>query len=135
VRVSKSQLAWSKPAAPEVVVARKHYTDDQLGLVRKTEPSAPAIPDHPLELTPQARIDGAFEALGLSLRPVLLDQVTHTGMDTVAVAAVAEEGLPAAATFPLRSALEIPLMLGVIFVGYLVWRGIAATFGTLGRAE
>ena len=120
--VDKSQLMWSQP---EVVIARKHYTEADLGLARKAEPApAPVIPDRPLEQTPQARIDAAFDALGLSLRPVLLDQLQLDASGMVAVAAVPEE---AAATPPmLRNALEIPLMLGVIFMGYLLWRGIAA---------
>ena len=84
VRVSKNQLVWGgtkQPAAREVVVARKSWSDAELEKLITTPvpPAEPPMYDwdtlNPLdqalidsEQTPQQRIDGAFEALGISAK-------------------------------------------------------------------
>ena len=131
------------------MVARKSWSDAELEKLITTplEPQpapvppptklAPASADAAavLEQTPQQRIDGAFEAMGIGakhwIEPYIGPSVTSAAGGS-AVAAVAED---AAATVPLRDGMEIALMLGIIVLMMLLWRGIAATFGTLGRAE
>ena len=160
-RIPKSQLTWghTKQPAKEVVVARKSWSDAELEKLITTpiEPQpapvppptklAPASADAAavLEQTPQQRIDGAFEAMGIGakhwIEPYIGPSVTSAAQDGVfapgaaggsAVAAVAED---AAATVPLRDGMEIALMLGIIVLIMLLWRGIAATFWTIGRAQ
>ena len=155
-RIPKSQLTWghTKQPAKEVVVARKSWSDAELEklintpvqptIISKSEPvmlgRGPANPlDQALidsEQTPQQRIDGAFEAMGIGakhwIEPYIGIGPSVSAAGGSAVAAVAED---AAATVPLRDGMEIALMLGIIVLIMLLWRGIAATFGTLGRAE
>jgi hypothetical protein len=136
-RVGKSRLTWGETRTPEVVVARKFYTEADLKV-----PAAPPPEPHQLldqEMTPQQRIDSAFEALGMAHRPQSWIEpytanrpLASATSDVVAVAATSEDG---AATVPLRDPTEIALMLGIIVMAVLLWRGVAATFGPMGRAQ
>ena len=153
-RIPKSQLTWghTKQPAKEVVVARKSWSDAELEKLITTpvppaQPPAPVVWDenvlNPLdqtlidsELTPQQRIDGAFEAMGIGakhwIEPYIGIGPPVSAAGGPAVAAVAED---AAATVPLRDGMEIALMLGIIVLMMLLWRGIPATFWTIGRAQ
>jgi hypothetical protein len=143
-RVGKAALTWSEARTREVVVARKFYTEADLKV-----PATPPPPEpHQLldqEMTPQQRIDNAFEALGLArmqkqswIEPYAGPYTVNHPLapsatsEVVAVAATSEDG---AATVPLRDPMEIALMLGIVVLALLLWRGVRATFGTIGRAQ
>jgi hypothetical protein len=142
-RVSKAALTWGETRTPEVVVARKYYTEADLKVPATPPPEPHQLLDQ--EMTPQQRIDNAFEALGLAriqkqswiepyAGPYTVNHplASSATSEAVAVAATSEDG---AATVPLRDPTEIALMLGIVMLALLLWRGVRATFGTIGRAQ
>jgi hypothetical protein len=129
-------LTWgqTKQPAKEVVVARKSWSDAELEKLiatpvppaepRFVQEQAPDIPPlHDSELTPQQRIDGAFDALGITARhwiePYAGLGPPVSAAEGPAVAAVSED---AAATVLLRDSIEVALMLGVVVLAMLLWR-------------